>query len=123
MALAFVFSAAVGVFFGVYPAYRASQTRPDRGAALRVAARLLQSESRSRILEVARIDVVEELAELLDLLFVHRASSSTSRTAASPGRASATKMGEPVRTASAIESEGRASSAIERSSPRRTTAA
>ena len=33
VALAFLFSAAVGVFFGVYPAYRASRLDPDRGPA------------------------------------------------------------------------------------------
>ena len=34
--IAFAFSAAVGIFFGWYPARKAAEPRPDRGAALRV---------------------------------------------------------------------------------------
>ena len=34
--LAFAFSAAVGVIFGVWPARRAAEIRPDHGAAIRI---------------------------------------------------------------------------------------
>ena len=52
--LAFGFSAAVGIFFGIYPARKASQARPDRGAALPVGTAVASAQHGGRHLPLIR---------------------------------------------------------------------
>ena len=65
--------------------------------------RLRLAAAGSRALEVLRRDLVEELAELLDLVLL---LGRDRRCPASSSTSSAQKIGVPVRSASAIESDG-----------------